>query len=117
MGLILIVEACADIGKKLVSADANSHVHPPLHQIDKALGAVQLQLDGGVAAAKLADDRHQPVQDKGGSGIDSQHPLGLFPAHQQMPLRLAHLGQDLHRPLIEPAPLLGETDPAGGAIE
>ena len=26
VGLILIVEACVDIGKKLVSADANSHV-------------------------------------------------------------------------------------------
>ncbi|MOA06640.1 hypothetical protein D3C78_1262910 [compost metagenome] len=98
-------------------ADANGHVHPPLHQIDEALGAVQLQLDPRIAAAKLADDGHQPVQDERGGGVDSQHPFGLFPAHQQMTLRLAHLGQHLHRPLIEPAPLLGQADPPGGAIE
>ncbi|MNF80613.1 hypothetical protein D3C84_628600 [compost metagenome] len=98
-------------------ADANGHVHPPLHQVDEALGAVQLQLDPRIAAAKLADDGHQPVQDERGGGVDSQHPFGLFPAHQQMTLRLAHLGQHLHRPLIEPAPLLGQADPPGGAVE
>ncbi|MNV55627.1 hypothetical protein D3C71_1478660 [compost metagenome] len=98
-------------------ADANGHVHPPLHQVDEALGAVQLQLDPRIAAAKLADDGHQPVQDEGGGGVDPQHPFGLFPAHQQMALRLAHLGQHLHRPLIEPAPLLGQADPPRGAVE
>ncbi len=98
-------------------ADANGHVHPPLHQVDKALGAVQLQLDGGITAAKLADDGHQPVQDERSGGIDPQYPLRLLAAHQQQPLRLAHLGQDLHRPLIEPAPLLGQADPPRGAIE
>ncbi len=98
-------------------ADANGHVHPPLHQVDEALGAVQLQLDGGVAAAKLADDGHQSMQDEGGGGVHPQYALRLLPAHQQQPFRLAHLGQDLHRPLIEPAPLLGQADPPRGAVE
>ncbi len=57
------------------------------------------------------------MQDKGSGGIDPQDPLRLFAPHQQQPLRLAHLGQDLHRPLIEPAPLLGQANPPGGAIE
>ncbi len=39
-------------------ADANGHVHSPLHQVDKALGAVQLQLYPRITAAKLADNGH-----------------------------------------------------------
>ncbi len=98
-------------------ADTDGHVYPPLHQIDKALRAVQLQLDGRITTTKLADNGHQPMEDKRRGRIDPQYPLRLFAAHQQQPLRLAHLGQDLHRPLIEPAPLLGQADPPRGAIE